>query len=60
MVMARGAGLGGLYLEARLLGANYAAAVAVEPYAARYRSQRDGIFGVARLMNKTGAGGFGE
>jgi hypothetical protein len=38
----------------------WAAAVDVEPYAARYRSHRVGIFGVARLMNSTGAGGFGE
>ena len=43
-----------------MLGAGYAAAVAVAPYAARYRSHRVGIFGVARLMNSTGAGGFGE
>jgi hypothetical protein len=60
MGMAGRAGVGGVHLEARLLGPGYAAAVDVDPYAARYRSHRVGIFGVARLMNKTGAGGFGE
>ena len=39
-----------------MLGAGYAAAVDVEPYAARYRSQRVGIFGVARRMKSTGRG----